>query len=331
MSFIVPRFPRQRRQFMATYRPSRSNTAADIQTELDQQLTQSVRWTESMRAIIAAGAQTFIEIGSGTVLAGLMRRIDRSKSARQSQFSSVVGGFPGVADLSRLDKGDPYHVRPYSRAHRSEQVFEVILNRPTERNAINDEMMMAISRAFDQAEREFNEGARVVLVRGAGRVFSSGIDLNQFLALDEGLRANLFPFTARYQAVFDKIERCSLPVICVLQGYCLGMALELALACDFRIAAERTKLGLPEARLGIIPDVGGAVRLVKLVGPSRAKDLIMTGRNIDLSQALEWGLVNAVVAQGGLGSRRRRFCGGARSLGASGCELRQTRRQRHCR
>ena len=171
-------------------------------------------------------------------------------------------------------------------ARRTGKVFEVILNRPDERNAINDEMMSAISDAFDQAEREFNDGARVVLVRGEGRVFSAGIDLNQFLTPAEGLRKNLFPFTARYQAIFNKIERCSLPVICVLQGYCLGMALELALACDFRIAAQRAKLGLPEARLGIIPDVGGTVRLIKLVGPSRAKDLIMTGRNIDLSQAL---------------------------------------------
>ena len=179
-------------------------------------------------------------------------------------------------------------------ARRSGQVFEVILNRPKERNIINDEMMSAISAAFDQAEREFNEGARVVLIRGEGRVFSAGIDLNQFLTPDKGLRKNLFPFTERYQAIFNKIERCSLPVICVMQGYCLGLALELALACDFRIAAARAKLGLPEARLGIIPDVGGTVRLIKLVGPARAKDLILTGRNIDSSQALEWGLVNAV-------------------------------------
>ena len=174
-------------------------------------------------------------------------------------------------------------------------VFEVTLNRPNERNAINDEMMNALADAFDRAEREFHDGARVVLLRGAGRAFSSGIDLSQFLTLDEDLRDNLFPFTARYQAILNKIERCSLPVICVLQGYCLGLALELALACDFRIAAQRTKLGLPEARLGIIPDVGGTVRLIKLIGPSRAKDLILTGRTIDLSQALEWGLVNAVL------------------------------------
>ncbi len=180
-------------------------------------------------------------------------------------------------------------------AKREGKTFEVILNRPGERNAINDEMMSAISAAFDRAEREFHDGARVVLVRGAGRVFSAGIDLKQFLRPDEGLRHNLFPFTERYQAIFNKIERCSLPVICVMQGYCLGMALELALACDFRIAAERTKLGLPEARLGIIPDVGGTTRLIKLIGPARAKELILTGRNIDLAQASAWGLVNAVV------------------------------------
>ena len=177
---------------------------------------------------------------------------------------------------------------------RAGPIYEITLNRADKRNAISDDMMAMIGDAFDGAEQAFNEGARVVIVRAAGRVFSSGIDLNQFSAPDAGLRNNLFPFTARYQAILNKIERCSLPVICVLHGYCLGLALELALACDFRLVAERTKLGLPESRLGIIPDVGGTVRLIKLVGPSRAKDLIMTGRHIEPDQALDWGLVNAV-------------------------------------
>ena len=141
----------------------------------------------------------------------------------------------------------------------------------------------------------------MAVVRAAGRVFSSGIDLQQVRGAGRKLCARIsFPFTARYQAVFDKIERCSLPVICVLQGYCLGLALELALACDFRIAVERARLGLPETRLGIIPDVGGTVRLVKLIGPARAKDLILTGRNIDLAQALDWGLVSAVYPKAAL-------------------------------
>jgi len=183
---------------------------------------------------------------------------------------------------------------------RAGAVFEVILNRADKRNAINDEMMDAVSAAFDRAEREFNDGARVALIRAEGRVFSAGIDLSQFQSMRDDWRGNLFPFTAKYQAVFNKIENCSLPVVCVMQGYCLGMALELALACDFRIAAERTKLGLPESRLGIIPDVGGTVRLVKLVGPARAKELIMTGRRIDLRQAQDWGLVNAVFPKDAL-------------------------------
>jgi len=183
------------------------------------------------------------------------------------------------------------------KTQRKGAVFEVALNRPDERNAINDAMMAAISDAFDQAESEFNAGARVVILRAEGRVFSSGIDLAQFQTLDEGLRGNLFPFTARYQAILNKLDLSSLPVICVLHGYCLGMALELALACDLRIAMARAKLGLPEARLGIIPDVGGTVRLASLVGPARAKDLVMTGRNIDARQALEWGMLDGVYSR----------------------------------
>ncbi len=179
-------------------------------------------------------------------------------------------------------------------------VFEVVLNRPDKRNAINDEMMDAISAAFDRAEVEFNGGARVVILRAAGRAFSSGIDLEQFQSLDAGLKRNLFPFTARYQSILSKVERCSLPVVCVMQGYCLGMALELALACDFRFAVTRTKMALPETRLGIIPDVGGTVRLVKLIGPARAKDLVMTGRNIDAQQALDWGLIDAMYVKADL-------------------------------
>jgi enoyl-CoA hydratase/carnithine racemase len=192
-------------------------------------------------------------------------------------------------------------------------VFEVMLNRPSERNAMNDEMMTALSAAFDQAEREFNDGARVVIIRAAGRVFSSGIDLTQFASLGEDFgdtwRENLFPFTAKYQAIFNKIENCSLPVVCVMHGYCLGMAFEMALACDFRIAVERTKLGLPESRLGIIPDVGGTVRLVKLVGPSRAKDIIMTGRNLDLIQAHEWGIINYVHSKAEIEDKVAEFVG----------------------
>lgn len=101
--------------------------------------------------------------------------------------------------------------------------------------------------------------------------------------------------TDDFQAVFTRLERLEVPTIALLHGYCLGLAMELALACDIRIAAEDTQMGLPETRLGIIPDVGGTTRLTRLVGPARAKELIFTGRQFDMAYAERWGIVNYVV------------------------------------
>lgn len=179
--------------------------------------------------------------------------------------------------------------------------FHIVLNRVDKRNAINRTMMGEIDAALDEAERAFNQGeARVIIIRAEGRAFSAGIDLSSGMddyveMFGEQWRENLFGTTALLQNTLTKLERSSLPSICALHGYCLGSGFELALACDFRIVAERTRLSLPEARLGIIPDVGGTVRLVQLVGPSRAKEIILTGKTIDLNQAEQWGIVNYVV------------------------------------
>ena len=177
-------------------------------------------------------------------------------------------------------------------------LVEIILNRVDKRNAIHWPMMLELESAIDAAPKM--PGARAIIIRGEGSGFSAGIDLTGFTDMveiyGENWRDNLFPITAGYQSIVNKFERCGLPTIALLHGYCLGLGFELALACDFRIAAEGTKIGLPESRLGIIPDVGGTTRLTRLVGPSRAKELIMTGRNIDLDAAERWGIVNYVVA-----------------------------------
>lgn len=191
-------------------------------------------------------------------------------------------------------------------------IFEIIINRPDERNAMNWAVMQGLEAAIDEAEQLFNQQtARAIIIRAEGRVFSSGIDLTEFTEssaqFGENWHRNLYPVTAAYQQVFNKIERCSLPVICLMHGYAIGLSVEMALACDFRIAAERTRLSLPETRLGIIPDVGGTVRLTKLIGPSRAKDLILTGRNLDIKVAEQWGLVNEVVPRANLLSRGEEF------------------------
>jgi enoyl-CoA hydratase/carnithine racemase len=177
-------------------------------------------------------------------------------------------------------------------------ILELVLDRPDKRNAINSQLYTAFDAAVNTAARLSD--IRAVLIRGEGVVFSAGIDYTDFLRLAEEYgpdwQQRMRKITADFQRVLTNLERLELPTIALLHGYCLGLALELALACDIRIAAEGTKLGLPETRLGMIPDVGGTTRLVRLVGPGKAKELIFTGRQIDARLAERWGIVNQVVS-----------------------------------
>ena len=176
-------------------------------------------------------------------------------------------------------------------------IFEIILNRPDKRNAMNDVLIGELDTAVTQANR--TPGIRTVIIRGEGKVFSAGIDVSNLLGLAEKYgphwQQRMRGITDDYQAVHTRLERLEVPTIALLHGYCLGLAMELALACDIRIAAEGTQMGLPETRLGIIPDVGGTTRLTRLVGPARAKELIFTGRHFDMAYAERWGIVNYVV------------------------------------
>ena len=175
--------------------------------------------------------------------------------------------------------------------------FEIVFNRPEKRNAINPELFGHFENAVRAANRA--QGVRCVFVRGEGKSFSSGIDVLSFMELPkkygEGWMQRMRAVTHDYQAVVNLLERLEVPTIALIHGFCLGLAMEISLACDFRIAARGAKLGLPEVRLGVAPDVGGTTRLTRLVGPSRAKELIYSGKQIDAGQALEWGIVNRVV------------------------------------
>jgi 2-oxoglutaroyl-CoA hydrolase len=148
--------------------------------------------------------------------------------------------------------------------------------------------------ARDQLGRLFGElgddaRVRVVVLTGAGEAFTAGGDVAGFLeATPEQLSRLAWNVAAP--------ERCPKPVIAKLRGFALGIGLELALACDFRIAADDVELGLPEIRLGMIPGSGGTQRLARLIGLGRAKDLIMRGRRIGAEEALALGLVGEVVA-----------------------------------
>ena len=167
-----------------------------------------------------------------------------------------------------------------------------MLNRPDKRNAFNGELVVATGQALRAAAAD--TAVRCVVVRGAGPMFSSGMDLGALAGLAEAPE-RLRAFRRTCVEAWSLAEEMPKPVICAIQGACIGGALELALACDFRVLAADAMVGLPEAAIGLIPDVGGCSRLPQVVGLGRAKELIMTGRLIGAEEAERIGLANRVA------------------------------------
>ncbi|MCE7080985.1 enoyl-CoA hydratase/isomerase family protein [Streptomyces sp. ST2-7A] len=146
-------------------------------------------------------------------------------------------------------------------------------------------------RAFAE-EITTREDIRAVVVRGSEKVFAAGADIKEMRGMDHRAMVNR---SRGLQDAFTAVARIPKPVIAAVTGYALGGGCELALCADLRIAADNAKLGQPEILLGLIPGAGGTQRLPRLVGPSRAKDLILTGRMVGAEEALRIGLVDRVV------------------------------------
>jgi enoyl-CoA hydratase/carnithine racemase len=170
-------------------------------------------------------------------------------------------------------------------------VRHVVLNRPEKRNAFHADLVLAVGAALRAAADD--PDTHCVVLRGEGPMFSSGMDLGALADLG-GNADVLRPFRRACIEAWNIAETMEKPVVAQLQGACIGGALELALACDLRVAAEGTVIGMPEVRLGLIPDVGGSSRLPQVVGLGRAKELVMTGKLIDAAEAGRIGLVNRV-------------------------------------
>ena len=173
-------------------------------------------------------------------------------------------------------------------------VRHVVLNRPEKRNAMNQELLRELAGALRAAAAE--ESVHCVVLRGEGPVFSAGVDLGE-LASFAGEASVLRPFRGVFLECANVCEEMAKPIVCQIHRTCVGGALEVALGCDLRIASSDAQLGLPEVRFGLIPDVGGSTRLPAVVGLGRAKELILTARLIDASEAERIGLVNRVVAR----------------------------------
>lgn len=166
------------------------------------------------------------------------------------------------------------------------------INRPEALNAMNIDVISELSRTVDIVGAD--EGIKVVIITGTGeKSFCAGADISYMVNIDP-ITAEKYASSA--QSVLNKIERLEKPVIAAVNGYALGGGCELAMVCDIRIASSNAKMGQPEVTIGIPPGWGGTQRLMRLVGPAKAKELVFTGKMISAEEALELGLVNGVIS-----------------------------------
>jgi len=172
------------------------------------------------------------------------------------------------------------------RVERNGAVATVTLDVPGKLNRVSMAARDQLSAVFDELDRD--DTIRFVVLAGADGAFTAGGDIAGFLERSPWEVSQLAHNVAA-------AERCSRPVIVRLEGYVLGVGLELALACDFRIAAEDVQLGFPEVTIGMIPGSGGTQRLARLIGLGRAKDIVLRGRRVGADEALSLGLVTRVV------------------------------------
>jgi len=166
------------------------------------------------------------------------------------------------------------------------------INRPEALNAMNIDVISELSRTVDIVGAD--ESIKVVIITGAGeKSFCAGADISYMVNIDP-ITAEKYASSA--QSVLNKIERLEKPVIAAVNGYALGGGCELAMVCDIRIASSNAKMGQPEVAIGIPPGWGGTQRLMRLVGPAKAKELVFTGQMISAEEALQFGLVNRVIS-----------------------------------
>jgi enoyl-CoA hydratase/carnithine racemase len=176
-------------------------------------------------------------------------------------------------------------------------------------NALNAEMQDALHLAAVEASERRDVSA--VILYGGEKVFAAGADIKEMQPMSY---TDMVDRSAALQAAFTAVARIPKPTVAAVTGYALGGGCELALTCDFRVAGDNAKFGQPEVLLGVIPGAGGTQRLSRLIGPSRAKDIIFTGRFVAAEEALRIGLVDEVVAPEDVyaAARRRveRYVGG---------------------
>ena len=168
------------------------------------------------------------------------------------------------------------------------------INRPEALNALNTDVILELSRTIDIIG--VDDGIKAVIITGAGeRSFCAGADITYMVTITPIMAEK---YASAAQDVLNKIEKLEKPVIAAINGFALGGGCELAMVCDIRIASSNAKIGQPEVTIGIPPGWGGTQRLLRIVGPSKAKELIFTGKTLSAEEAEQIGLVNKVISLG---------------------------------
>lgn len=184
-------------------------------------------------------------------------------------------------------------------------IATVTLNRPDRYNALGGRIVDELGEVLEEMEKSGE--VRVMILTGAGeKAFCSGVDLKERAAMDADER---WAHNRTLNAFAERLARLQAPTIAAVNGLAFGGGLEITLACDFRISVEDARFALPEVGIGIVPGAGGTQRLPRLVGPTRAKELILTGRRISAEVALEMGLVSKVVPRDSLMEEARTLAG----------------------
>lgn len=184
---------------------------------------------------------------------------------------------------------------PYSfeevRIVDEEGIVTATLNRPDRYNALGSRIVDELITMIDEIERDSE--ARALILTGAGdRAFCSGVDLKERREMDADGR---WAHNRTLNEFAERLAKLQIPTIAAINGLALGGGFEITLACDFRVAVEHAEVGLPEVGIGIIPGAGGTQRLPRLIGPTRAKDLIFTARRLGASEALEMGILSRMI------------------------------------
>jgi enoyl-CoA hydratase len=171
-------------------------------------------------------------------------------------------------------------------------VAKVTINRPPA-NALSRALILEVNELLSAVEHD--DSVRVIVLHGEGRFFSAGADIKEFTSIKTG--EEFSALAASGQAIFERVERFSKPVIASIHGAALGGGLELAMSCHMRIVSETAKLGLPELQLGLIPGFAGTQRLPRLVGMPKAAEMLLTSDPISGVEAVQWGLANRAYAE----------------------------------